>query len=188
MPGLGRWTKLFGLGNTQAQERTQWLCDMLKAPKGSSVLGKNAPHDTGSAYLRRLCTEASLDPERACELVAKHVEKTQSHNTAGLMRRSIHQGFARAALLGDESELANFVTFGFAELDFQVRPSRQDLVLSLFKVLMEVFLGLKVPVVVAFDQLEDLLLARRNDEGHRAAEAFFAGIVQACTRSTASAS
>jgi hypothetical protein len=75
--------------------------------------------------------------------------------------------------------LANFLTFGFAELEFHVRPSRQDLVLALFKVLMEVFRGLKIPVVVAFDQLEDLLLARRNDDGPRVAEAFFAGIVQA---------
>ena len=51
--------------------------------------------------------------------------------------------------------------------------------LALFKVLMEVFRSLKIPVVVAFDQLEDLLLARRSDDGHRVAEAFFAGIVQA---------
>src|SRR5213079_2377747 len=47
------------------------------------------------------------------------------------------------------------------------------------KVLMSIFLDLRIPVVVAFDQLEDLLLARRSDDGHRAAEAFFAGIVQA---------
>src|SRR5262249_55257693 len=72
-----------------------------------------------------------------------------------------------------------FLTYGFAELDFQVRPTRQDLVLSLFKVLMEVFRGLRIPVVAAFDQLEDLLLARRTDDGRRVAEAFFAGIVQA---------
>src|SRR5262249_60990085 len=77
------------------------------------------------------------------------------------------------------SDLANFLTYGFAELDFKVRPTRQDLVLALFKVLMEIFLSLKIPVVVAFDQLEDLLLVRRNDDGHRIAEAFFAGIVQA---------
>ena len=51
--------------------------------------------------------------------------------------------------------------------------------LALFKVLMEVFRSLKIPVVVAFDQLEDLLLARRSDDAHRTAEAFFAGIVQA---------
>ncbi len=50
--------------------------------------------------------------------------------------------------------------------------------LALFKVLTEVFRTLKTPVVVAFDQLEDLLLARRNDDAHKIAEAFFAGIVQ----------
>jgi hypothetical protein len=51
-------------------------------------------------------------------------------------------------------------------------------VLALFKVLMEVFRSLKTPVVVAFDQLEDLLLARRSDDAHKTAESFFAGIVQ----------
>src|SRR6202040_3192319 len=66
-----------------------------------------------------------------------------------------------------------------AELDFQVRPSRQDLVLALFKSVMEVLRTLHIPVVIAFDQLEDLLLARRSDDAHRTAEAFFAGIVHA---------
>ncbi len=164
-PALARWARRLGLGTSQAQERTQWLIDSLtrSLPQGG---------------LRRVCTESGVAFESAYEVVARHVERTEAHNTAGLMRRYIHQGFARAALLGDESELANFLTYGFAELDFKVRPSRQDLVLALFKVLMEVFLGLKIPVVVAFDQLEDLLLARRADDGHRVAEAFFAGIVQ----------
>ena len=43
---------------------------------------------------------------------------------------------------------------------------------------MDVFRALKTPVVVAFDQLEDLLLARRSDDAHKVAESFFAGIVQ----------
>src|SRR5205823_7135547 len=73
---------------------------------------------------------------------------------------------------------ANFLTFGFAELEFHVRPTRQDLVLALFKVLSDVFRSLKTPIVVAFDQLEDLLLARRSDDAHKTAESFFAGIVQ----------
>jgi len=167
-PGLGRWARRLGLGSAQAQERTQWLIDVLA--RGG---------ETGGQPLRRLCAECTLEPARACDLVCQHIEQGESRGTAGLMRRHIHQGFARAALLGDETDLANFLTFGFAELDFQVRPSRQELVLALLKVLMEVFLGLKIPVVVAFDQLEDLLLARRSDDGHRVAEAFFAGIVQA---------
>ena len=94
------------------------------------------------------------------------------------MRNAIIAGFGRAVLMRDETELANFLTYGFAELEFAVRPSRQDLVLALFKVIMGLFREMKVPVVVAFDQLEDLLLARRSDDGHKIAEAFFAGIVQ----------
>ncbi len=168
-PGLGRWGRRLGLGSSQAQERTQWLLDSLAKPGGPAGIGT----------VRRVCAEVNLEPERACEVACSYVERSEAHNTAGLMRRHIHQGFARAVLLGDEAGLANFLTFGFAELEFQVRPTRQDLVLALSKVLMEVFLNLKIPVVVAFDQLEDLLLARRTDDGHRVAEAFFAGIVQA---------
>jgi hypothetical protein len=162
--GLPRWTRHLGLGSGQAQERCQWLCDEL------------ARHPGGP--LCQLCNESGLDGDKACELVWRFLDRTETHNTAGLMRRHIHHGFCRAALAGDESELANFLTYGFAELDYRVQPSRQELVLALFRVLLEVFQSLRIPVVVAFDQLEDLLLARRSDDGHRVAEAFFAGIVQ----------
>lgn len=168
-PGLGGWARRLGLGASQAQERAQWLADALaRAKPGAFQAGATA----------RACAEAGLDAARACELVCAHVDRTEAHNTHGLMRRHIYQGFARAILAGDESELANFLTYGFAELEFHVRPSRQDLVLALFKVLMDVLRGLGIPVVVAFDQLEDLLLARRSDDAHKTAEAFFAGIVQ----------
>jgi hypothetical protein len=128
--------------------------------------------------ISRALEDSGLTPQKAFDLLAMHVQKTEAHNTAGLMRRHIYQGFAKAVLLKDESDLAGFLTYGFAELEFHVRPTRQDLVLALFKVLMEVFRSLKIPVVVAFDQLEDLLLARRSDDAHRTAESFFAGIVQ----------
>ncbi len=168
--GLARWARRFGLGGSQAQERTQWLIDRLARPVA-------LPFQAGG--VRRACEEAGLDAETACDLAVGYIDFTEPHNTAGLMRRHILIGFARAVLLGDEAELANFLTYGFAELDFQVRPGRQDLVMALFKVLMEVLRGLRIPVVAAFDQLEDLLLARRTDDVHRTAEAFFAGVVQA---------
>ena len=169
-PGLAGWARRFGLGGSQAQERTQWLIDRLARPC-------TLPFQAGG--VRRACDEAGIDLNKACDLVVAHIDQTESHNTAGLMRRQVLTGFARGVLLGDEADLANFLTYGFAELDFQVRPSRQDLVLSLFKVMMEVLRGLRIPVVVAFDQLEDLLLSRRTDDVHRIAEAFFAGVVQA---------
>ena len=168
-PGLGRWTRHFGLGTSQAVERTQWLIETLREP---------STRDAGAGFIIQRLKEVNLDPERACQLVCDHIERKEAHNTAGLMRRHIFQGFVRAVLLGDEAELANFLTYGFAELEFHVRPSRQDLVLALFKVLLETFRNLQIPVVVAFDQLEDLLMARRSDDVARVAEAFFAGIVQ----------
>lgn len=167
--GLGRFGRVLGLGVSQAQERAEWLAENLS---GYADFGRT-PRPLGAAL-----EEAGLTPQRAYDLFADYVHKTEARNTAGLMRRHILQGFAKAALLRDETDLAEFLTYGFAELEFHVRPTRQDLVLALFKVLMEVFRSLKIPVVVAFDQLEDLLLARRSEDAHRTAESFFAGIVQ----------
>ncbi|MBN9520752.1 hypothetical protein J0H58_19905 [bacterium] len=168
-PGLGRWARRLGLGTQQAQERSEWLAENLSGYSNFARMPTPLP---------QALSEAGLTPQKAYDLVAAHVARSEAHNTAGLMRRHILTGFAKATLLKDEAELASFLTYGFAELDFQVRPSRQDLVLALFKVLAELFRSLKTPVVVAFDQLEDLLLARRSDDAHKTAEAFFAGIVQ----------
>ncbi len=169
-PGLGRWARRLGLGTQQAQERAEWLAENLS---GYSNFAPHADAAAAGARRRRADAAEGVRPRRGARR-----RRPKPHNTAGLMRRHIFQGFAKAALLRDEADLANFLTYGFAELEFQVRPTRQDLVLALFKVLMEVFRGLKTPVVVAFDQLEDLLLARRSDDAHKTAEAFFAGIVQ----------
>jgi hypothetical protein len=168
-PGLGRWARRLGLGTSQARERAEWLAETLSGYSNFARM---------PTPIAQAIQDAGLTPQKAFDLLSAYVQKTEAHNTAGLMRRHIYQGFAKAALLRDESDLANFLTYGFAELEFHVRPTRQDLVLALFKVLTEVFRSLKIPVVVAFDQLEDLLLARRSDDSHRTAESFFAGIVQ----------
>jgi hypothetical protein len=168
-PGFN-WARRLGFGGTQAQERTQFLLDTLSRPT-------HFPFAPGG--VRRACEEVSLDLARAGGLVCDHVERTEPRGAAGLMRRHILQGLARFVFFNDEADLASFLTYGFAELDFQVRPSRQELVLTLFKSVMEVLRTLRIPVVIAFDQLEDLLLARRSDDAHRTAEAFFAGIVHA---------
>jgi hypothetical protein len=168
-PGLGRWARRLGLGTTQASERAEWLIENLSGYANFARV---------PMPLTQALSGAGLSPQRAYELFTAYTARTEPHNAAGLIRRSVLNGFAKATLLNDEAELASFLTYGFAELDFNVKPSRQDLVLQLFKVLTDVFRGLKIPVVVAFDQLEDLLLARRNDDVHRTAEAFFAGIVQ----------
>jgi hypothetical protein len=168
-PGLGRWTRKLGLGVGQALERCQWLIEHVG---GHGQLGR------GPMPVLQALAEAGVAVDKAIAIIEAYVDKAEAHNTAGLMRREIYKGFTRAHLLRDEAKLADFLTHDFVDMPFQVRPSRQDLVLALFKVLMEVFRALKTPVVVAFDQLEDLLLARRSDDAHKVAETFFAGIVQ----------
>ncbi|MFO0935720.1 MAG: hypothetical protein U0798_04280 [Gemmataceae bacterium] len=163
LPGIGRWARKLGIGGTQANERADWLAE--------TIMGGTVP-------LPKAIADAGLTADRAFQVVVDYVNRTEAHNTAGLMRKAVLCGFAKAVLLKDEADLANFLTYGFAELDFKVRPTRQDLVLALFKVLMDVLRSARTPVVVAFDQLEDLLLARRTDDAHKIAEAFFAGIVQ----------
>ena len=160
---LTRWARRFGLG-TADKDRGQWLLETLNLGTPMSV--------------RQVCQEAQVDLNQTAELITAYLDRTEPHNAGGHMRRRICQGFVRAVLLGDESSLANFLTDGFAALDYQIRPSRQELVLALLKVLMDLCQSLRIPVVVAFDQLEDLLLARRTEDGHKVSEAFFAGIVQ----------
>lgn len=169
--GLGRWGRRLGWGLAQARQRRQQLLEGLQA-------AEQAPPFLAPPSLLALLHQAGVEPERLLPLFDHFRTEGDPRNPAGLMRRFILRGFAHAILRRDEAELANFLTYGFAELEFHVRPTRQDLVLALFKVLMDLFAALHIPVVVAFDQLEDLLLVRRGDDVHRTAEAFFAGIVQ----------
>ena len=168
-PLLGRWLRNLGLGCQQAEERCGWLLSQL-----SLGMKKNLVPGTLGGW----CQEAGLSREKAVALVIAHSANTAGRSSQGLMRSAVLRGFARAVFLGDEADLASFLTYGFAELDFNIRPTRQDLVLSLFKGLLSILREVRVPVFVAFDQLEDLLLARRGEDVHKIAECFFAGIVQ----------
>jgi len=168
-PMLGRWLRSLGLGTQQAEERCGWLVGRL-------TQGETRTLTPGT--VTGLCVEAGIPPDRAAEVLIRHAIASSGRSTQGMMRAAVIRGLAGVALKGDEGDLASFLTYGFAELDFHVRPSRQDLVLSLFKALLGILREVRVPVFVAFDQLEDLLLARRGEDVHKVAESFFAGIVQ----------
>ena len=167
-PFLGGFLSKIGLGHDLAREKCAWLVSRLEK---SSAISK--PDE-----LVEICHEVGLSPSRACDLATSHAANTMGRSTMGIMAASVVKGFCHSIFHGDESELSSFLTYGFAEIEFHVRPSRADLVLSLFRALMEITRKAKVPIVVAFDQLEDLLLARRGEDSFRVAEAFFAGIVQ----------
>ena len=97
-PGLGKWGRMLGLGTSQAKERAEWLAENLS---GYSNFARMPIPLTTALH------EAGLSPQRAFDLLVTHVQKTEAHNTAGLMRRHIYQGFAKAALLKDEGDLAS---------------------------------------------------------------------------------
>lgn len=168
-PFMGGFLSKLGLGHDQAREKCSWLVSRLEKP-----ITLSTPDE-----LIELCHEVGLSPSRACDIATTHIANAMGRSTQGLMAASVVKGYCHAIFHGDESELSSFLTYGFAEIEFHVRPSRADLVLSLFKAVMEIARKAKVPIVVAFDQLEDLLLARRGEDSFRVAESFFAGIVQA---------
>lgn len=168
-PFLGGFLSKLGLGHDQAREKCSWLVSRLE--NSSSI---SSPEE-----LIELCHEVGLSPSRACDLSTTHAANTMGRSTQALMAASVVKGYCQAVFHGDESELSSFLTYGFAEIEFHVRPSRADLVLSLFRAVMEIARKAKVPIVIAFDQLEDLLMARRGEDSFRVAESFFAGIVQA---------
>ena len=68
------------------------------AGPGADAVAARQPGPAGArcrsqaGAVRRACDEAGLDAEQACELVCAHVERTEAHNTAGLMRRHILPG------------------------------------------------------------------------------------------------
>src|SRR3954467_7088127 len=107
-PGLGRWARRLGLGTQQAAERADWLAENLSGYSNFARMPTPLP---------QALSEAGLSPQRAFDLVTAYANRTEAHNTAGLMRRHILAGFAKAALLKDESDLASFLTYGFAELE-----------------------------------------------------------------------
>ena len=157
------WKSLWGSGSDG--DNLRWLAQVLSRPKRPP--------------LPLLCREAGLDEQSIVVWLQEHLDRTEVRNTSGRLRRHLSDGLVRACLLQDEKVLADFLTNGFAELEYHVRPSRQELVLALFKTLMEALARLHVPVVIAFDQLEDLLLVRRTDDARKVSESFFAGLVQA---------
>ena len=127
---------------------------------------------------RSLAQRADLEPERLAAAVNKLLDRDEPRDLKGRMRQRIIAGFVRATLLDDEADLADFLTDGFTDVPFVVRPTRSQLTLSLLKALSEVIVGAGIPVVAAFDQLEELLYGQTDEEIRRASDAFFGGLVQ----------
>src|SRR5438067_4466613 len=78
--GLSKWTRKLGFGGNQSHERATWLVDALNGRPAAA----RAP-----MTVKRAIVESALPAETACEIIAAYVERTETHSTTGLMRRTI---------------------------------------------------------------------------------------------------
>jgi hypothetical protein len=127
---------------------------------------------------RTLVKETNADVERLIQLTSETLDKREPRDLKGAYRKRVTEGFVRATLLGDESDLSDFLTDGFADVRFVVKPTRTQLTLSMLQALVELIVGSGIPVAAAFDQLEELLYGQTDAEVRRASDAFFGGLVQ----------
>lgn len=160
---LRRWALKFGLGMSGAQ-----------ATFDAFLVGLRE----GQLPCRALANQANLDPEKLTAITLDLLQKREARDLKGEFRKRIISGFVRATLLDDEAELADFLTDGFADVAFLVRPTRTQLTLSLMQALTELIVGSGIPIAIAFDQLEELLYGQTDDAIRRASDAFFGGVVQ----------
>lgn len=127
---------------------------------------------------RTLVKETGADAERLVQLTCEFLDRKEPRDLKGAFRKRVAEGFIRATLLGDESDLSDFLTDGFADVKFVVKPTRTQLTLSMLQALVELIVGSGIPVAAAFDQLEELLYGQTDAEVRRASDAFFGGVVQ----------
>lgn len=127
---------------------------------------------------RTLVQETGADADRLVQIVCEFLDRKEPRDLKGAFRRRVTEGFVRATLLGDESDLSDFLTDGFADVKFIVKPTRTQLTLSMLQALVELIVGSGIPVAAGFDQLEELLYGQTDAEVRRASDAFFGGVVQ----------
>lgn len=158
-----RWSRLVGVGSTMDRSKIEALVKQL---------------ETSDQPCEAILREARIDPVELEALVDAHLTRTERRDLKGAFRRRILLGFFRATVCRSEGELADFLTDGFADVPFVAPPTRSQLTLTLLQSLIEVIGGAGIPIAVAFDQLEELLYGRTEDEIRRSSDGFFGGIVQ----------
>jgi hypothetical protein len=145
-------------------------------PSGAQTLAERLKREPRPC--RVLVEDCGVDAARLVELTLDSISRREGRDLKGEYRRRMIAGFVRATLLGQDAELADFLTDGFADVKFLAKPTRSQMTLSMLQALTELIVGSGIPVAVGFDQLEELLYGQTDDEIRRASDAFFGGLVQ----------
>lgn len=121
--------------------------------------------------LPHLCGDAGLSCERAFQVTAQLIEDTEPNDLVGTLREDLYIRLVRLALLGDRAPIEDFLNEVYDE-----NPVYSANVGSLSRRLLDVFLELfrelGIPVILAFDQLEDFLNAPTEEQRRAQREVF----------------
>jgi hypothetical protein len=138
-----RWG-LLGGGGGQAESRAQAL--LAELPEANV---RDVP-----ALLR----EHGLAPEMACRLVEGHLRERETG--AGLLlnlRKQLYSAVARSVLLQDTTAIQAFLAEGYRQADPTGSAARAELVSTMLHIIVESCALVRLPVVIALDNLERLL-------------------------------
>jgi hypothetical protein len=149
IPPHGAWERLrLWLGSTRpAERRMAAIRDLL------AHCDAPAPCELGDA-----CRAAGVDPERAWQVIDRHLERSEPRDAAGFLRRRLYSALARLALLGDREPVEEFLTEGYREEGPQHVRDAGQLGRRLLAALLEMLQALHIPAVLVFDQIEDFVI------------------------------
>jgi hypothetical protein len=127
------------------------------------------------AELRQACQDAGLPLAAAVGVIDQHVERTESKDVLGWLRKELYTRLAKVALLGDREPFEEMHSGEYEGAPVNVKNAG-NLSRKLLETWIELLTVLNVPVVVVFDQLEDYLRSARPEE-EKVNRLYFTGAV-----------
>ncbi|WP_439628370.1 hypothetical protein [Gemmata sp.] len=153
VPSGGFFSSL-GFGASKVQARIDAVDDVARQC--------DAKHPT-AAQVRSAVEGAGVKPETANDVVARHLDRTESNDVVGWLRKELYKRLARVALLGDREPFEELHMGGFDDARANVKNAG-NLGRRMLETWLELLAVLGVPVVIAFDQLEDYVNAPDKEQ------------------------
>jgi hypothetical protein len=148
IPRVGFWSK-FGIGSTKTQAKIDAIDRVIQRCEGK--------HPT-SEQLCAAIDEARVKPDSFLGVIERHLDRTESNDVAGWLRKELYNRLARIALLDDREPFEELHMGGFEDARANVKNAG-NLGRRLLETWLELLTVLSIPVVVVFDQLEDYINA-----------------------------
>ncbi|VTT98995.1 Uncharacterized protein OS=Candidatus Entotheonella sp. TSY1 GN=ETSY1_21580 PE=4 SV=1 [Gemmataceae bacterium] len=150
----GGFFSALGFGASKVQARIDAVEDV--------ILQCDAKHPT-APQIRSAVEAAGIRPETAQDAVARHLDRTESNDVVGWLRKELYKRLSRVALLGDREPFEELHMGGFDDARANVKNAG-NLGRRMLETWLELLAALGVPVVIAFDQLEDYVNAPDPDQ------------------------